>query len=175
VPDDADAFERRPKVGPPRFEQVADHGEEVLLRRIPRFHQVVIELDVVDRPDRRLGVGVGGQQDPPRLGDQLAQFRQELDPGHAGHPLVDEEERDRLLALHQPLRRAERDARRIGRQDTVVATEATAQIALHGPQHLRVVVDRHQDRVCHQRWFFLAVRRRRSGPVRHGHADARDR
>ncbi len=37
-------------------------GKQLLLGRIPGLEQVVVQCDLVDRGDRRLGVGVGGQQ-----------------------------------------------------------------------------------------------------------------
>ena len=61
VPDDPD-----PGVGhrglAPVVEQVVEHRVELLLGRVPRLHQVVVEPHDVDRVDRRLRVGVGGQQ-----------------------------------------------------------------------------------------------------------------
>ena len=46
----------------PVVEQVVEDREEPLLGRRPRLHQVVVEPDVVDRLDRDVGVGVGGEQ-----------------------------------------------------------------------------------------------------------------
>ena len=46
----------------PGGEQILEHREELLLGRIPRLEQVVVERDLVDRRDRGVGVGVGGQQ-----------------------------------------------------------------------------------------------------------------
>ena len=43
-------------------EQVVEDGIQPLLGRRPRLHQVVVEPDLVDRLDRHVGVGVGGEQ-----------------------------------------------------------------------------------------------------------------
>jgi len=60
VTDDANAGGRAVE-GLPRLEQVGHHRVELLVRRLPRFLEVVVEADVVDRLDRRLGVGVRSQ------------------------------------------------------------------------------------------------------------------
>ena len=58
----------------PGREQILDHREQLLLGRIPRLEQVVVERDLVDRGDRRLGVGVCGQQHALGVGDDLARL-----------------------------------------------------------------------------------------------------
>ena len=57
--DHAHALERRLITRLPVAEQLVDHRIEIQLRRMPRLHQVVVELHRVDRADRRIGVGVG--------------------------------------------------------------------------------------------------------------------
>ena len=49
----------------PVAEQLVEHRVEPVLRRVPRLHQVVVEGDVVDRPDRHVRVGVRRQQHQP--------------------------------------------------------------------------------------------------------------
>ncbi len=44
-------------------EQVVEDGIQLVLRPVPWLHQVVVEVDVVDRPDRDIGVGVHGVSD----------------------------------------------------------------------------------------------------------------
>ena len=61
--DDAHAAGVQRRAGLPGRQQVLDDGVELLLRRVPRLEQVVVERDLVDRLDRGLGVGVGGEQD----------------------------------------------------------------------------------------------------------------
>jgi hypothetical protein len=60
----------------------------VLLRRVPRLEEIVVETDRVNGPDRGLGVGIGGQQHPLGIGDPLSSLLQKLDAGHVRHPLV---------------------------------------------------------------------------------------
>lgn len=45
----------------PGIEQRIDDGVQLLLRRIPRLEEVVVEVDDVDGVDRSISIGVGGQ------------------------------------------------------------------------------------------------------------------
>ena len=47
----------------PVVQQVVEHGIEALFRRVPRLQQVMIQPDVVDGPDRGLGIRIGREQD----------------------------------------------------------------------------------------------------------------
>ena len=86
---------------PPRVELVVEHRVELLLRRIPRLEQVVVEVDDVDRVDRGVGVGVGGEQDAAGLRVDVHGLLEELDAVHLRHPVVGEQHRDLLAAqLH---------------------------------------------------------------------------
>ena len=67
-----------------------------------------MDVGVVDRPDRGVGVGVGGQQHPLRVGVELAGGGEELRAAHPGHALVDEQQGDRVLAQPQPAEQVER-------------------------------------------------------------------
>ena len=51
-------------MGLPVTEKIVEHREESLFRGVPRLHQIVVKLDIVDRPDRDFGVGIGRQQHP---------------------------------------------------------------------------------------------------------------
>ena len=62
VADHAHAFEAVAVRQLPIGEQFVEHREQSLLRWRPRLHQVVIEPDLVDRPDGNVGVGVGREQ-----------------------------------------------------------------------------------------------------------------
>ena len=74
VPHNADAVVADDARLPVR-EQIVEHRVQLLLRRIPGLHQVVVERHAVDRVDRGLGVGVRGQQHPLRVGHHLARLR----------------------------------------------------------------------------------------------------
>ena len=91
--EDADALEGRAGARRPPLEQIVEHRVEALLRRIPGLHQVVMEPAVVDRGDRRLGVGVGREQHAHRIGIELARLAQKLRAGHLRHALVHEQQR----------------------------------------------------------------------------------
>ncbi len=86
--DHPQAAEGRVVGGVPVGEQVVQHRVEVLLRRIPGLQQVMVDPDRVDRPDGRVGVGVGGEENLLRFGEEGNALLQELHAAHAGHPLV---------------------------------------------------------------------------------------
>lgn len=60
----------------PLGQQVVEDGIQVLIGRIPGLQQVMIEPDFIDADNRRLGVGVGGEQDFSRIRVELARFAQ---------------------------------------------------------------------------------------------------
>ena len=119
VADHAHAAGLERRAGLPRRQQVLDDRVELLLGRVPRLEQVVVELDLVDRLDRRLGVGVGGQQHAlgvraracaPRPGTRC--------PAMPRHALVGDQQRDLLAARRRapsarPAPRAPESARTI--------------------------------------------------------------
>ena len=132
VADDTDPLERRPEGGQPVVEQVGEDRVELLLRRVPRLHQVLVEADRVDRPDGDLGVRVGGQEDPLYVREELDRLGQKVDAGHAGHALVHDQEGDRFAAEGDLAERLESGGARVGGQDTIVAAVLPPEIALHG-------------------------------------------
>ena len=85
----------------PGLQLRVDDRVELLLGRIPRLEQVVVEVDDVDRLDRGAGVGVGRQQDAPRAGVDVHRRFEELQPAHLRHAVVGQQDRDRVAAqLH---------------------------------------------------------------------------
>jgi hypothetical protein len=89
-----DAVERGGAGRSPVSEQVVEDRVERVLGRVPGLQQVVVEADLVDRLDRRIGVRVRRQQDLASLGEVLTRPQQELGARHLRHPLVDEEQGD---------------------------------------------------------------------------------
>ena len=125
----------------PGRQQVLDDREQLLLRRVPRLEQVVVERDLVDRGDRRLGVGVGGQQHALGVRDDLARLDEVLGARHARHPLVGDQQRDLVAARRTSAQQLERLGARGRAQDPVALAEAAPQVARDRGQHRRLVVD----------------------------------
>jgi hypothetical protein len=84
------------------------HRVELLLRRIPRLEQVVVDVDHVDRLDRGVGVGVRGEQRPPGVREQVHRLLEELDAVHLRHPVVGEQNGDPAAAQLDLLERVQR-------------------------------------------------------------------
>jgi hypothetical protein len=82
--------------GLPRIEQVVDDGIEALFRWGPGLGQVVIEVCDVDRFDRRLDIGIGGQQYATGERKELARLRQQIGALHARHTLVADDDGQRV-------------------------------------------------------------------------------
>ena len=149
VAHDPDPFERRAVAGPPVRQQVLEDREEPLLRRVPGLEEVVVQADGVDRRDGDLGVRVGREQDPFRVGVNVPDRLEELDARHARHPLVGQEQGDGGAAQLEPARRVEGGRAAVGSHDPVVRPESAPQVPLDGAEHLRIVVDRQDDRLVH--------------------------
>jgi hypothetical protein len=109
------AVVRRPVGGAPVGEQVVEVRVQVLVGRVPGLREVVVDAHLVDRPDRRVGVGVRGEQHAPRVGRPLGGPREELDARHPRHALVGEQERDRVATLGDPREQVERLAAALAR------------------------------------------------------------
>lgn len=125
----------------PGFQQRVDDGVELLLRRIPRLEQIVVEVDDVDRVDRGVGVGVGGQQDPACRRVQVHRLLEELDARHLWHPVVGDDRRDRFAAQFELLEGFQRLGTRLRADDAVVLAVFAAQVPGHGAGHRGIVVD----------------------------------
>ncbi len=151
VADDADLVDRALAHRPPRLDQRVDDRVELLLRRVPRLEQVVVDVDQVDRLDRRVGVGVGGEQGPAGVRGDVHGLLEELDAVHLRHAVVGEDRRHRLAAQRELAQRVERVAAGLGADDPVVLAVAATQVASHGTAHPRVVVDGQQDGLCRAR------------------------
>ena len=140
VPDDADPFEWWPEAGLPVAQQIVEHRVESLFGWVPRLHQVVVQADFVDGPDRRLGVGVRGQKDTLDFGIEADRFGEELDAGLPGHALVDQEQRDRVVSQLEALHGRQRGRAGIRAHDPVILPIPAAQVALHRGENRPVVI-----------------------------------
>ena len=138
--DDPDPLERRPELRLPVRQQVAEDRIQALLRRIPGLHQVVIEPDVVDRPDGGLGIGVGRQQDALGGREKLDGLAEELDAGHLRHALIRQEQRNGIVAELQLAQGIERSRAGIGAQDAVVLAVLAPQVSLDRGKDDAIVV-----------------------------------
>src|SRR6185437_7064231 len=149
IADHLDAFERRPEIGLPVVEQIIDHGIELLFRRIPGLHQVIIQLNIVDGLDRGVGVRIGGEQHPFSVGKEFPGLLQELYAFHLRHPLIGNEHGDGLAFILE-IEQAVEGLFHGGRaQDTIVLPELGAQITGDGAQYLRIIVYNKYDGWCH--------------------------
>ena len=99
--DDVGSVERLAISSLPVFELISQNRVEVLLRRLPRLHQVVIEFDFVDRIDGRGRVRIGGQQHAARFRLQRDRLLQKLGAAHMRHSLIDEKEATRSPRARQ--------------------------------------------------------------------------
>jgi len=132
VADHAHAAGRERGAGLPRRQQVFDDRVELFLWRVPRLEQVVVERDVVDRLDRRLGVGVGGEQHALCVGHELARLEQVLRPGHRRHPLIGDQHRDLVATRAQLAQHLERLRAGPRTEDPKALAEAAAQVTRNG-------------------------------------------
>jgi hypothetical protein len=97
---------------PPGVQLLVDHRVELLLRRVPRLEQVVVEIDDVDRLDRGVGIGVGGEQHPAGGRVELHRRFEELDAVHLRHPVVGQDDRHLVAAQAKFFQRVQGRRRR---------------------------------------------------------------
>ena len=119
--------QRRPRL--PRRKEILDHGEELLLGRIPRLEQVIVERHLVDRRDRRLGVRVCRQEHALGVGHEPACLHEVLSPRHPRHSLVGDEHGHLIAARPQLAQNLERLGPRGRTENAEPLAEASAQIA----------------------------------------------
>ena len=62
-----DALEARPKRRAPILQEIVEHRVEVVLRRVPRLQEVMMDFGFVDGANRRVSIGVGREQDAFRV------------------------------------------------------------------------------------------------------------
>ena len=141
VADDLRLLDRPGVDRAPRLELAVDHRIELLLRRIPRLEQVVVEVDDVDRLDRGAGVRVRGEQDAPRVRIQIHGGLEELQAAHLWHPVVGEQHGDGVATQFHFTQRVERLLAGLGPDDAVVIPVVPAQVARDRAGHSRVVID----------------------------------
>ena len=147
VPDHLDAVGVVRCVRPPRVEEVVDDRVELLVRRVPGLQQVVVERDAVDRVDRRLGVGVGGEEHALGLGGEPHRLLQELDARHLRHALVGEQQRDRIAAQLQSIEQLEPLLARGRAKHAILLAVLLREVAIDREKnvHTKGDGDQHQD------------------------------
>ena len=93
--------------------------DRLQLIRFPRLIHVAVDVAVVNRLDRRFGVGEASQDNADRLRESLVGLAQQFDAGHAWHALIGDHDCNRLILLHdlEGLRRVG------GRQDFIEVHE----------------------------------------------------
>ena len=125
----------------PGLEQAVDDRVELLLRRIPRLEQVVVQVDDVDGVDRRVRVGVRRQQHPAGQRVDVHRLFEELDAAHLRHPVVGDEHRDGVAAQLEFVQRLQCVLAGLGAHDPVALAVVAAQVAGDGAGNGGVVVD----------------------------------
>ena len=145
----------------PVAQQVVEDGIQTLFGRIPRFEQVVVETDVVDRPDRDVGVGVRRDQHELGVGRVPARLFEELDAGHSRHPLIGGDQPDLPVPQRELAEHRERFRSRGRPDDLVLGAVLTTEVARDRLRDGGIVVDRQNRRLGHRMRLSLAPVRER--------------
>ncbi len=154
----------------PVVEKSREERVEVLLRWCPRFQEIVIESDLVDGPDRDVRVGVGGEQHTLGVRVELERLAKKLDAAHPGHPLVHQEQGDRLFPQPEGVQNLQRLIAGSRLHDPVLLAVFPVQVPGDGRQDRGIIIDGENHRVRH--WTLLDVGdrsrfiTRRPAPVR---------
>ena len=64
------------------------------LVNVPGLRQIAVDAPAIDRFDERIDVAVAGQDDANEVGIRLCRVPDQLGPGHFGHALIDDGDRD---------------------------------------------------------------------------------
>ena len=100
----------------------------------------MVDGDLVDRPNRRLGIGVGGQQHAFGVGEKGHRLGQKAHAVHDRHPLIDQKERYGVVTTFKFAHRPQRRLAAGGPHDAVVFAVTPPEVTAHRAQNLGVVV-----------------------------------
>ena len=109
----------------------------------------MIQLDGIDRLDGGLGIGIRREQHSLGVGIELHGFHHGIDPVHLRHAMIDQQERDGIIALLQSPEQIQRGDSRLGSQDAVTIVVTLAQIAFDRSEYIGIVVNGQDDWFCH--------------------------
>ena len=123
------------------MQQIVEGGKELLLRRIPWLHQVVVHAGFVDGVDGRVGVRIGREQSALGKRVHLHGFGEEIHAVHLGHTLIRQQQRDGIVARFQFPQSGKAGASGIRAHHAIAIRVTAAQIALNGPEDFRIVID----------------------------------
>jgi hypothetical protein len=149
ITDDPDSLE--PRAVPPRplVEELADCLVETLVGGLGGLVDPVVDLAEGRGLQNRLGgraIAPVDQQRPLRGGMQAMGAGQERHPGHGGHPLIGQHQRD-LPTGRLDLPEVAQPSLHVGFADhPVVGAVALVELLLEHSKGRRVVIDRHQHR-----------------------------
>ncbi len=62
MPNHTDTLEFRVIRGLPIIKHIVDHAVKSFFRRIPRLHEIMIDVSVVDGPNRSINIRIGSEQ-----------------------------------------------------------------------------------------------------------------
>jgi hypothetical protein len=114
----------------------------MLRGRIPRFQKKIVDVGLVDRADRGIGVSIRGQQGAFGSWEDLAGGLQESHSVHVRHPLIREQKGYAVVANFESFEKIERALRGIAADHAILRSVLRAQVSLNGTQHISVIVDR---------------------------------
>ena len=129
----------------PCVQQIVEHGVETLFRRSPRLHQVVIEPDLVDRLDRHVGVGIGGEEEELRVRDDRSSAFEEIDASHLRHAMIRQDQRNRDVASAELLERSQGLGPRYRTDDPVPLRVTPSKVTGDRLRNGHIVVDGQND------------------------------
>ena len=143
--DDVEQVEAGLLVLRPLGQELTDHAVEILLEH-PWLGDVIVGFAQRHSLDNRAASRVVALYQEHPLGERMHSMRtrQEVDAGHLGHVVVDNQQRNLLMLVGQLAERREPSQGRRLTDDAKVLTEPSAEIVLEGLHHPRVVIDNEQ-------------------------------
>src|SRR5260370_39940501 len=104
----------------------------------------MMDPGLINGLDRRVCIGVGGQQDAARLRVEVNRLGDDLHAVHYRHALVCEEQSHGFIPLLQAVQSLQRAGTGIRAHDAIFFRIAFAEVALDGTQDFCIIVHGHQ-------------------------------
>ena len=153
------------EIGIPVVEQVVQNRKQLLFGWIPRFQQIVIELNVIDGFNGGIGVRVGCEERPLGVWIEFDRLLERFHAIHFRHAMIHKEKRHSIIPELHPAQEIQSGAPGIGSQDAVAIFVVLLQVAFDRAEDVRIVIHRQYDWLTHSDstlFFAVGIQQRRA-------------
>src|ERR687887_419233 len=138
--EDSYSFKRRPIRCTPIIEQVIKLRIKVVLGRIPRLHEKVVDIGFVYGTNGSAGVGIRSQQCTLSVREDLHSLLKKFNSVHVRHALISKQQGDAVIADFQLLEKVECFLRRVTSNYSIFGSVLRSEVAFDGPQDIGIII-----------------------------------